>query len=405
MCRADAGASGAVAETLPGDLKVVWETKTAEAIETTPVSNGVLVYVTDVMGGVEALDLESGESRWRREFETGFSAPAGLYLPASVVPNATLTVAPIAMIPRAKDSQPETDAETDVETPSENPSDQPMLVVGDVEGNLHGLNPATGESIWKFITDGEISAPPAFFAVPRPESPESATEPILQNLEIRLVQTSQDGVLYCLNAHTGEIIWKYETGDQIRCAASINRGKTLLGGCDGGLHVVDLATGKAAREPLPLGGPTGSTPAIVDGEVFLPIMDGVVFAFDIDSGEVRWEFEDADRPQEYRSSIAVGKDRVIVSSNNKHVDALDRKTGKRIWRETLRRRADASPLIAGEDVWIASSDGLISRLSLDDGVASWTFESRGKFFAAPAIVGDRLIIADDDGVVRCFAGG
>lgn len=377
--RADAGASGSVPETLPANLEVRWKTQTKEAIETTPVSDGVYVFVTDVMGGVEALDVQTGESVWRREFDTGFVASAGLYLPGS--------------LDTQSDAGPGATAEVH----------PPLLVVADVEGNIEAMVPKTGVSLWKFTTEGQISAAPAFFiAAGRERKQKQQGEPSQLDSRVRVLQTSQDGNLYCLDAYSGKLIWKYETGDQIRCAASIGEGKTFLGGCDGGLHVVDLATGKATREPIPLGGPTGSTPAIAGDELYQPIMDGIVFSFQLDSGKNRWQFEDPDHFQEYRSSVAIGPDRIIVSSKNKHVDAISRKTGERLWRKTLRRRADASPLIAGDDVWIAASDGRLLRLSLATGEQTWSFETRGKFLASPAVLGDRLIIADDNGVVRCF---
>ncbi len=383
MARADSGASGAIDRTLPGNLRLLWELKTAEPIETTPISDGLSVFVTDVMGGVEAIDLHSGKSQWRRDFDTGFVSSPGLFLPDSLSSQNQLT-APIPVI----SAPPRKSVEGEDPTSD---ADRALLVVGDVEGNVEALDPSTGETRWKYSTEGEISAAPSFFAVPRGD-----------NYEIRVLQSSQDGSLYCLAAEDGALIWEYETGDQIRCSPSIASGKTFLGGCDGQLHVIDLATGEAAREPLPLGGPTGSTPAVSGDEVFLPIMDGTVFAFNPSSGDVRWRFEDPDRPQEYRSSAAVGVDRIIVSSQNKHVDAINRATGEQMWRKTLRRRADASPLIAGDDVWIASTAGLLLRLSIADGTEKWSFESRGKFMAAPAIIGNRLVIADDDGVVRCF---
>ncbi len=386
LARGDSGASGAVAARMPDNLKLLWEHETAEAIETTPVCDGERVFVTDVMGGIEALKLNSGDSIWRREFETGFGCSPSLYLPAAIRDNSEPAIAKIPII-----DVPVTDIDDGTDADPSNRSDTALLVVGDVEGNVYGMNPQTGETIWKYATEGEISAAPSFFAVPREDS-----------FEIRVLQTSQDGSLYCLAAHTGKLLWKYESGDQIRCSATIASGKTFLGGCDGGLHIIDLATGKATRDPLPLGGPTGSTPAISGEEVFVPIMDGVLYAFNPTSGDVIWKFEDPDRPQEYRSSVAIGTDRIVVASTNKHVDAINRTTGERIWRKTLLRRADASPLIAGDEVWIASTDGELLRLSLADGEQVWSFEARGKFIAGPALVGNRLIIADDDGIVRCF---
>ena len=104
--------------------------------------------------------------------------------------------------------------------------------------------------------------------------------------------------------------------------------------------------------------------------------------------------------QEYRNSAA-GQGNYGVYSQFKQVDALS-ETGELV-RHTLRRRADASPVIAGKDVWIAATDGRLIRLALDDGTdEKWSYEIRGSFLAGPAIAGQQLFIADDDGIVRCF---
>lgn len=383
--RGNAGATGATSRRLPADLQLLWEIKTAQAIETTPVCDGTRVFVTDVMGGIEAIKLSDGTSIWRRDLDTGFVSSPTIYLPESE----NTSDEPIARVPTVEIS-------ADQWATEDGPLTEPLVVVGDVEGNVYGLDPDSGETRWTFTTEGEINAPANCFKVTLKAEDDTVSS------GIRVLQTSQDGSLYCLSAKTGKLIWKYDTNDQIRCAASIGNGRTFLGGCDAGLHVVDLASGKAIGEPLSLEGPTGSTPAIIGNEVFVPIMDGILYAFDPESRTQRWQYEDAERPQDYRGDVAIGVDRVIIASRLKHIDAIDRKTGKSIWRITLRRRADASPLITGDEVWIASTDGLLLRLSLDDGSQRWSFEIKGGFFAAPAVVGDRLIIADDEGVVRCF---
>lgn len=339
--RGDAQSTGFAKQTLPENLVVRWEFKADEAIETTPVVADNRVFVADVMGKVYAIDRKDGSEIWKVDFETGFLAGASV---------------------RGQ-----------------------QVLIGDIDGNLYCLDAATGKENWRAQTDGEINGSVAFH-------------------QGNVVVTSQDGKLYCFSAKSGEPVWTYQTEDQIRCSPTEVAGRTFLGGCDGQLHVVDLNTGEAIGEPLPLQGPTGSTPSVKGSRVVLPIMDGVVTAFDWKTQEQMWKYEDEDRAQEYRNSAAVGGDLVIVSSQYKQVDALSLETGERVWRHTLRRRADASPVIAGDDVWIASTDGRLIRLSLKDGTnEKWSFEIRGAFLAGPAIVGDELIISDDEGVVRCFA--
>lgn len=338
--RGNAQSTGVAAQKLPELLEVRWEFKADEAIETTPVISAGRVFVSDAMGKIYALNQSDGSEIWHHDYKTGFLASPAIQ--------------------------------------------GDLMVLGDVEGNLYAINVADGKQRWKQNTDGEINGAAAFY-------------------KDNVLVTSQDGKLYCFKAKDGAPVWTYQTDDQIRCSPTVAGDRTFLGGCDGQLHIVDLITGKAIGKPLPLGGPTGSTPAVSGEHAFLPIMDGAVLAFDWKQAQELWRYEDQDRSQEYRASAAVTDELVIVSSQYKQVDALSAKTGQRVWRHTLQRRADASPVVAGDDVWIAATDGRLLRLALADGKERWRYEVRGAFIAAPAIADGQLYIADDDGIVRCFA--
>ena len=337
--RGDKASTGATTTQLADDLVVIWEFKADDAVEASPVVVGETVYLADATGTLYAIDAKRGQERWRYATDLGFTTgPSVQY---------------------------------------------GLVVIGDLDGKVYNLQASTGTLLWKAETNAEVSGSAAFYK------------------DLVLI-TSQDGNLYALSIADGKVRWTYETGDQIRCSPTIAGDRTFLGGCDGKLHCVNLENGTAAADPLPLGGPTGSTPAVLGDFAFLPIMDGAVIAFDWKSNLEIWRHEDEERAQEYRSSAAVNDNLVIVSSQNKQVDALDIKTGKRVWRQTLRRRADASPVIAGNDCWIAATDGRLLRLSLADGTEKWQYEINGQFLSAPAIANDRLYVADDKGILRCF---
>ena len=319
-----------------------WEFQAGEAFESTPAVSDHRVIIGDVMGKIYAIDYATGKELWNVDYDTGFLAAAII-----------------------RDD---------------------FVVIGDIEGNLYCLAAGDGTERWKAETAGEISGSAAFY-------------------RDNVLVASQDGKLYCFKLTDGSLAWDYQTDDQIRCSPTIVGDRTFLGGCDGRLHIVDLNTGQAASDPLPLDGPTGSTPAVRDSLVVVPIMDGVIYAFDWKELKPLWTHQDDDRPQEYRNSPAIAGDLVIVSSQFKQVDAISLSSGQRVWRHTLRRRADASPVIAGDDVWIAATDGRLICLDLASGQErAWSYESRGEFYAAPLIVGNELLIADDNGVVRCFTG-
>ena len=338
--RGDAQSTGHADQTLPAKLGVRWEFKADEAIETTPVVVGNRVFVSDVMGKVYAIDRSQGTEIWRTDFKTGFLAAPAIR------------------------------------------SDR--LVIGDIDGNLYALDVTTGDELWRKSTEGEMCGSVAFH-------------------DDNVLATSQDGKLYCFQLKDGSAVWTYQTDDQIRCSPTVAGDKTFLGGCDGQLHIVDLTTGEAVGDSLELGGPTGSTPAVVGTKAVLPIMDGAVLAFDWKAHKELWQYMDEERPQEYRNSAAVTDELVVVSSQYKQVDAISIATGKLKWRHTLPTSRRCFAVIAGNDVWIAATDGRLIRLGLENGTdEKWSYEIRGSFLAGPAIAGQELFIADDDGVVRCF---
>ena len=337
--RGNTASTGATSQTLPENVTILWRYEANEMVDTTAVVAAGRVFVGDVDGTVHAISLANGTVLWKQKTDLGFIAP-----------------------PTATDK---------------------VVVIGDLDGIVYAFDAATGNPLWKYQTGAEIGA--------------GAT--ILDGF---VLVSSQDGKLYSIDLKSGKLLWDYETGDQIRCRPSVAGDRTFLGGCDASLHSVKISDGTAAADPMPLDGPTGSTPAVFGDRAFLPTQTGSILAFNWKTGEQLWSYSDADRPEEFRNSAAVTADHVVVTSKNRKVIALDPASGKVQWTTTLRKRADGSPVIAGEDVWVAAADGRLYRLSLSDGTEKWQYEERGSFIAPPAIAGNHLIVANDKGSVICF---
>jgi outer membrane protein assembly factor BamB len=340
LARGDASGTGRSAESLPDELKLLWEYPAGGAgFEGTPIIAEGSVYLADVDGRVFALDFETGQLRWQRELDTGFIAAGAFHAG--------------------------------------------RFYIGDYDGKLHALNAADGSDLWQFETQGQIDAGATF-------------------INGKLLITSEDGTLYCLEEETGKLVWKYETGDQLRCGASLAGDRTFLAGCDGRLHIVNVTEGKSVREPLPLEGPTGSTPSVEGEVVYVPTHAGDLFAFNVRTGEQLWKVRDPKLAQEFQNAVAVADGLVVASSRNRRVFALDAKTGEVRWDVVLRKRADSSPVIAGDKVVISATDGRLLLLDLKSGRELWMTEVKGGFIASPAVAAGKLIVASDKGTVYCF---
>lgn len=342
MGRGDLASTGSSQSELPEKLELLWERELGGiGFESTPIIAEQTVFIGDPDGNLVAIKVDDGEIKWQRKFETGFIAAAS-YLDGTIY-------------------------------------------IGDYDGKVYSLNAKDGSEKWTHKSEMQIDAGPTFVGE-------------------NLLFTSQDGKLYCLERESGKLVWQYETGDQLRCGPTLAGNRTYLGGCDGKLHVVDVITGKAIGEPIPLDGPTGSTPSVADETVFVPTYGGRIFAFDVASSSKKWEFADQKLAQEFQSSVAVKGNLIIASSRNKHLFAVDASNGKVVWDQVLRKRSDGSPVIAGSSVIVSAADGRLIVFDLKSGSQKWQYEIKGGFIGSPAVSDQKIVVASDKGTVFCFGG-
>ncbi|HBE70028.1 MAG TPA: serine/threonine protein kinase [Planctomycetaceae bacterium] len=341
LFRGDPAGSGAVKEELPSDLDLLWEKRfdETEFQSGAAIYDGV-IYIGDADGAVRALNLADGELIWEKKFDTFF-----------------------------------------ITTPSVRDD---TIYFGDTDGVLRALEAKTGKSKWEYTTGAEQETGPNFY-------------------KDRLLVTSYDGSLTALEADTGKEIWKHTIDEPIQCGPTLAGSLTFLGGCDESLHVIDVESGEPVQEPLPLFSPTGSTPSVSNGIVFVPTSSGEIVAYNPKEREPLWRFYDSRLASEFkRVSVAVAEGLVVATSRNKRVFALDAKTGKVRWQAPLRKRSDASPLIAGQSVFVVAADGRVLRFDLKTGKELWMMELKPTFTASPAAADGKLVVASKRGVVYCF---
>ncbi len=165
----------------------------------------------------------------------------------------------------------------------------------------------------------------------------------------------------------------------IRQAPVVADGRVYAAAVLGGVHALDLQTGKVvwtyepAREKKQPKLRLSGGPGVGDGLVVVGALDGQVIALDASNGSEKWR---AKVPGEVISAPAVGQGMVFVRSNDGRVTAFDANTGERRWfnpRElpSLTVRGNA-PVVAGPGVlFIGNDDGSISTLAMQDGRTVW----------------------------------
>ena len=119
-------------------------------------------------------------------------------------------------------------------------------------------------------------------------------------------------------APTPTLRWRYETGDDVRSSPAVVDGVVYVGSYDDYVYALDADSGQL-RWRYETGFPVSSSPAVVDGVVYVGSGDKYVYALDADSGQLRWRYETG---HGVFSSPAVVDGVVYVGSNDNYVYAV-----------------------------------------------------------------------------------
>ena len=263
---------------------------------------------------------------------------------------------------------------------------------GDFAGFVYKLNAETGqeEEDWRFETFDKIEGGINALEVTNDDGV----------LEKRLYVGSHDYHLYCINAESGEEIWKIETDNYVISTPSIvaSLPAVCFGGCDGLLHVVSAVTGKKLHE-VEIGQYIANSVAARDGVGYVSHYGGEVLAIDISSGETVWKVVTG---VEYQATPAVTEDLVLIGGRDKKLVAYNRLDGTVQWEFVGRRDFDSSPLICGAVTYIGGMDGRLYAIDTNSSEELWSYEIGARLSSSPVLSQGVLVICGEDGKVYGF---
>ena len=213
------------------------------------------------------------------------------------------------------------------------------------------------------------------------------------------------GYIYCLNAITGSLIWSFndpESWDYSRIAPAVVSGKVYFGYDT--MYCLDADTGSKIWES-DIGWLNNglSSPAVVDGKVYIFSCDGIMYCFNADTGANIWNNTIGFDSYTY-SSPAVSDGKVYVGSSDHKVYCLNANTGAKIWDyPTGDMIMCSSPAVANGKVYIGSLDAKFYCLDANTGAKIWSYTTTDVVQCSPAIANGKVYIFSDN-IVYCFGG-
>jgi outer membrane protein assembly factor BamB len=230
------------------------------------------------------------------------------------------------------------------------------------------------------------------------------------------------GVLYVVNgladilaldADKGTVNWRHNTGMPARSAPTISDGRVYYSTIDD--HLVALAA-KDGKQLWAYQGPSASTsvlgqpaPACAEGLVVAGFGSGELATLRADTGAVAWtDSLAAAVGHTSLSDLSAIRGRPVIANGRVYAIGLgalcvgiDLRTGRRLWERDV--ASSDSPWVAGDWMFILTSDLQIAAVNIVDGRAAWLtdlprYENEEKkrdpiTWFGPILAGDRLIVA------------
>lgn len=233
------------------------------------------------------------------------------------------------------------------------------------------------------------------------------------------------GALYCLDADTGRVRWKFDDdGEMLHGYSSpcVAGGRVYVGeGMHSNLvcrlYCLDADSGKKLWE-FEANSHIESSPCVAGGAVFFGAGDDGLYCLDAKTGARRWQLAG---PWHIDTSPAVAGGRLYAGSGGSRGRpwlgclCADAHTGKLLWRETTDLPVWGSPAVDGDRVFFGLGNGKLLEppppplvpagavLCLDarSGTRRWRFGLSDGVFGRPAIAGGCVYFGTRNGPCYC----
>ena len=144
-------------------------------------------------------------------------------------------------------------------------------------------------------------------------------------------------------------------------------------------------------------GPLFSSPAVVDGMLYLTTGDRRVVALDEATGDLIWERKTTGP---VNSSPAVAGGIVYYGLRDGKFYALDRYSGEELWMYQTDNYIFSSPAIHNGVVYIGSGDSLLYAFDALTGDVRWTYDARAPILTPPAVNDEVVTLVSQSGTLH-----
>lgn len=260
-------------------------------------------------------------------------------------------------------------------------------------GLVYCLKAEDGQMLWKFKTKYEIFSSPVVV-----EGRVYIGEGLHRHEKSRL---------YCLDAETSELIWDFQTQSHVESSPTVIDGKLIFGAGGDGVYCLDAKTG---REIWHFSGiHVDLSPAVSEGKVLVGTgYDQMgVYCLDLKTGALLWRRQTRypvwGSPAIYdgKAYFGLGNGNFIESDPNPYgaLLCLDLDSQRERWKYEVVDAVLTSAAVAEGKVYFGSRDGRLYCLDAKSGKLIWQYETGAPILSSSAVAGDLVYFGAQQGKI------
>ena len=190
------------------------------------------------------------------------------------------------------------------------------VFVGDDLGCLTAYALKNGKKLWSFASGKRIVGTPA------------VSEGIV-------VFGSADRNIYGLNAADGSLRWKVEAAEPVLGAVTIHEGIAYVGASDKTFRAIDVQTGKVVWSYDQVKGYIETKPLVVDDKVIFSAWDNTLYALEKATGKEIWKWTGGLTRMHFSPAAVwpvASNGKVFIADPQRAMTAVNLQNGETVWR-------------------------------------------------------------------------
>ena len=197
-----------------------------------------------------------------------------------------------------------------------------------------------------------------------------------------------------------ELLWKFETGDQVKSSPTIVDDMVYVGSADANMYAIGLEDGKEVwkyQTPDMI----ESTPCVVDGSVYVGCSDGFLYALEAKTGTFRWKYETEGEilgaANWMRSPDNAGL-WILIGSYDSRLYCVEAANGRAVWTYETGDRINGSPAVSDQKTAFGGCDAIIHVVSLVDGTKALGIDGGSYIAGSAAFIDGQIYVGNYDNV-------